>query len=70
MNISSEFIDDTIKSGLLYLDELGFRPQHNSDIFVFKKYGEKWELEDAEAQEFRKGISSNYFMNRSKIEIL
>jgi hypothetical protein len=70
MNILSEFIDDTIKSGLLYLDELGFRPRHNGDVFVFKKYGDNWELEDIEAQEFRDGISSNYLMGRSKIEIL
>ena len=61
-------MDDIVQSGLLYFDQLGFRPKGNSDIFEFSKYGHNWEAEDDEADAFRNGVSTSYFTNRPKVE--
>lgn len=68
LSIPSELMDDIVQSGLLYFDQLGFRPKGNSDIFEFSKYGHNWEAEDNEADSFRNGVSTSFFTNRPKVE--
>lgn len=69
-SIPSEYISDTTQSGLLYVDQLGFRPKGIRDIFEFSKYGHNWESERDEAAAFRKGASTNFMSNRPIVEFL
>lgn len=69
MSVQADVYNDTVNSGLLLFQEIGFRPKNNSDIFVFSKYGSEWEQEERDLQNFREGNSKNYTVNQPIIEL-
>jgi hypothetical protein len=59
---------DFIESKLVHFDELGIRV--SSEIFHFTKYGDKFEQEKIERQEYMAGSSLDYVANRPIVEFM
>ena len=68
VNLKDIVYKDFIESKLVHFDELGIRVF--PEIFHFTKYGDKWEQEKIERQEYMAGNSLDYIVNRPIIEFI
>ena len=68
VNLKDIVYKDFIESKLVHFDELGIRV--SSEIFHFTKYGDKFEQEKIERQEYMAGSSLDYIANRPIIEFI